>query len=63
MSKPLDVAFEIADAVRDSAENRRPLNVPAVAAEIASRHPSATSYQEVVEVLEEERRCGTLMSS
>ena len=63
MCKPLDVAVEIAGTVQDCAENRRPLNVPIAAAEIASRYPSATSYEEVVEVLEEERRCGTLISS
>ena len=56
MSMPLDVAVDIAGVLANCASSRLPLNIPAMAAEIASRHRSAGySYQDLAEVLEQER--------
>ena len=61
MSMPLDVAVEIAGALANCATSRLPLIIPTAAAEIVSRHRSAgCSYQQVAEVLEEERSSARL---
>lgn len=55
MSKPLDVAIDIVNAVSHCVVNRTLLNVPEAAAEISARHDSAgCSREEIAEALEEE---------